>query len=62
MFDTEESMPANLPTRGELGLDIVHSANGFLESLVPNPHTAMQIRAWSVDLEWYYAHYNPRCQ
>ena len=41
-------MPANPPTRGELGPDIVHSANGFLESLVPNPRTTTQIRAWSV--------------
>ena len=55
-------MPANPPTRGELGPNIVHSANGFLESLVPNPRTTTQIRAWSVDTEWYYAHCNLRCQ
>ena len=55
-------MPANPPTRGELGPDIVHSADGFLESLVPNPRPMTQICARFIDTERYNAHCNLRCQ
>ncbi len=55
-------MPENPPNRGELGPDIVTQLQAFLESLVPNPCTTTQIRVWSVETEWYYVHYNLRCQ